>query len=122
LLKAIKESAIDCSLHKNKDESLMCYNFGKVSSNQFASHPTIEEDKGDQNQVEIKEQKWRPKQITLDDGVKYVLNENTNEVYDFDSYNRFKETGEEMILIGHLITKDVVVGKKKVQKYEIERI
>jgi hypothetical protein len=120
-LKAIKESAIDCSLHKNKDEPLMCYNFGKVSSNQFASHPTIDEDKGDQNQVEIKEQKWRAKQITMD-GVKYVLNEKTNEVYDFDSYRRFKESGEDLVLIGHLVVKEVVVGKKKVKKVEIEKV
>lgn len=121
LLKAIKESAIDCSLHKNKDEPLVCYNFGKVSSNQFASHPTIDEDRGDQNQVEIKEQKWRAKQITLD-GVKYVLNEKTNEVYDFDSYSRFKESGDELVLLGHLVVKEVVVGKKKVKKIEIERV
>lgn len=121
LLKAIKESAIDCSLHKNKDEPLMCYNFGKVSSNQFASHPTIDEDKGDQNQVEIKEQKWRAKQITLD-GVKYVLNEKTNEVYDFDSYTRFRESGEDLVLVGHLVVKEVVIGKKKLKKIEIEKL
>jgi len=71
--------------------------------------------------VEIKEQKWRAKQITLD-GVKYVLNEKTNEVYDFDSYSRFKESGEELVLLGHLVVKEVVVGKKKVKKVEIERV
>ena len=121
LLKAIKESAIDCSLHKNKDEPLMCYNFGKVSSNQFASHPTIEQDKGDQNQVEVKEQKWRAKEITIDE-VKYVLNENTDEIYDYDSYMRFKDSGEDLVLIGRLVTREIMVGKRKTKKIEIERV
>ena len=43
LLTSIKESAIDCSLYKegHKEESLVCYGYGKVESNQFSSYPNL---------------------------------------------------------------------------------
>ena len=42
ILKSIKETS-DCSLYAN-NEDLVCFNFGKISSNQFGSFPSIEED------------------------------------------------------------------------------
>ena len=43
ILKSIKETSIDCSLYTN-NEDLVCFNFGKITSNQFGSLPSIEED------------------------------------------------------------------------------
>ena len=37
LLKAVKESAVDCVIHSGKDDSepLQCFTFGQVNSNNF---------------------------------------------------------------------------------------
>ena len=45
LLKAVKETAIDCNLYSKTRESekLVCYGFGKVKSNDFSSFPRIAE-------------------------------------------------------------------------------
>merc|ERR1711991_610822 len=56
ILKSIKETSIDCSIHENK-EDIVCFNYGRVISNSMGSVPSIEKDefeKTDQNR-EIKE-------------------------------------------------------------------
>jgi len=117
ILKAIKETAIDCQLYssiskKSKDsENLVCYNFGKVESNQYSSYPSFEEDRSMKDGLDVKRIQWNARKITLND-IEYALNENTMEVYDYNSYLQAKENGSELILIGKLI--------KKGKKYVIE--
>ena len=88
ILKAVKESSIDCALHlkSNKAENLQCFTFGSSGSDKFAYEPSLEEEQSDaiadKNKKEIT---WKAKQIELD-GIKYALNPKTNEVYDLDSY------------------------------------
>ena len=116
ILRAIKETAIDCSLYNkdpNPDDPLVCYGFGKVSSNQFGSHPRLEDDI-QQPAVEegMKEVKWRAKRIKdKSTGREYALNDKTGEVYDLDSYERHIESGAELQLVGRLIEK-IINGKK----------
>ena len=118
ILRAIKETAIDCSLYNkesNPDDPLVCYGFGKVSSNQFGSHPTLEEDI-EQPAAEqgTKEVKWKAKKIQdTKTGIEYAMNPRTREVYDLDSYTRYIETGGELELVGHIVEREER-GKKKV--------
>ena len=109
ILRAVKESAVDCNIYSvlaKKDdpdgEKLVCYGFGKVESNQFASYPTLEKDQGEKAGLDIKTINWVATKVTIA-GVEYALNEKTNEVYDFESYQRAVQTGSQPILIGRLV-------------------
>jgi hypothetical protein len=104
ILKAVKQSAMDCSLYatKNKDEPLVCYNYGKVESNQFGSFPSFEQDRGEKMGLNVKAVQWEAREITYK-GKKYALNENTHEIFDYDSYLQSKENASEPFLVGHMI-------------------
>jgi hypothetical protein len=105
ILQAVKESAIDCNLYsstRSSDEPLVCYGFGKVASNAFASHPMFEKDRDTAAEgLDVKTVKLRARRIKIGDE-NYALNEATMEVYDMESYNRAKVSGTEPILIGRL--------------------
>ena len=105
ILQAVKESAVDCNLYtstRSGDEPLVCYGFGKVSSNAFASHPIFEKDRDAAvDGLDVKTVKMRAVRIKIGDE-NYALNEATMEVYDLESYNRAKVSGTEPILVGRL--------------------
>ena len=103
ILKAVKESAVDCSLYssKNKDESLVCYGYGKIESNQFGSYPSFEQDRGQKMDLNLRAVAWEAKKITFNNK-DYAWNQRTNEIYDYNTYLQSKETGEELVLIGNL--------------------
>ena len=88
ILHSIKESAIDCELYssKNKDENVVCYGYGKVSSNNFSSYPTFKNDKSSDKLLNQKQIKFVAQVITFNN-IDYALNEKTMEVYDLDTYN-----------------------------------
>ena len=110
ILKSMKETAIDCQLYSSiskksvDSENLVCYNFGKVESNQYSSYPSFEEDRGTKEGLDVKRIQWNARKITLK-GIDYALNEDTMEVYDYNSYLQSKENGTELVLIGKLIKK-----------------
>ena len=110
LLKAVKESAIDCSLYStDSNENLVCYGYGKVESNQFGSYPSLKQDEELKDDLNVKKQKLKLVKATID-GVDYAVNKDTNEVYDMASYVRSKTTGENLIYIGKIIRQ----GKKNI--------
>jgi hypothetical protein len=111
ILRAIKETAVDCNLYatNNKEEELVCYGFGKVESNAFSSYPSFEEDKKNKEGLDVKKVTWRGK-IIKENGIEYVLNPDTNEVYDYNSYKSVMEGVGNLILVGKLVRK----GNKQV--------
>ncbi len=104
ILKSIKETAMDCNLYakSNKSENLVCYGnqYGKATSNDFSGYPTIEEDERERMDINIRETVVSVQKLTLD-GVSYVYNKSTNEVYDYNTYMNSKQ----MVLIGYLSKK-----------------
>ena len=115
LLKAIKESSIDCSIHvkSSTKEKLTCLSFGKPSVNSFSYNPNYLQDENDNistlNKTKIT---WRGKELTFN-GKKMILREDTKEVYDYESYMNALETpGIVPIIIGKL-------EKSKEGKYKI---
>ena len=44
ILTAVKETAMDCALYNKGSNEFACYNFGKLSSNNFSTIPDIEDD------------------------------------------------------------------------------
>jgi Helicase conserved C-terminal domain len=104
LLTAIKESSIDCSVYAPKsNENLVCYNYGIVRSNQFGSFPSLEEDQQQKTQMDVKEKKVKLIKIKQK-GVEYAYNKTTGAVYDYSSYLRSLETGENLVYIGKIVT------------------
>jgi hypothetical protein len=118
ILKAVKESSIDCALHlkSNKSENLQCFTFGSSGSDKFAYEPSFNEEQSDA--IADKNKKaitWKAKQIELD-GAKYALNATTNEVYDLDSYM----TGQPVKVADLIIIKGK--GKGAAATYKLEFI
>ena len=102
LLKAVKESAMDCAIYpKSASDDLVCYGYGKVSSNQFGSYPSLEVDKFQKDDVNVKKQTLQLIKIIIQ-GRNYAYDKKSNIVYDMESYNRSKKTGEVMQEVGKL--------------------
>jgi hypothetical protein len=114
ILKAIKETSIDCSLYNNNpDEPLTCYGFGLVKENQFSSYPRLETDLSEKV-ITTQAPKISWKGVEIEDpntGIKYSMNTKTREIYDLESYKKSILTGSELILVGKLVEKKVD-GKK----------
>jgi hypothetical protein len=104
LLKSIKETAVDCSLYNssNKEEKLVCYGFGKVTSNAFGSYPTLGEDLSDRPEINVKKEKLKLKMTQPINGVVYAVNPKTLEAYDLESYQQAKEGVGELVLVGKI--------------------
>jgi len=102
-LKAVKETSIDCSLYatKNKEEKLVCYGYGKVESNNFASYPSYDRDSAEKQDLNVRATVFKATKITYK-GEEYALNTSNNEIYTMDNYNEHKSTGSELKTVGVL--------------------
>ena len=101
ILKCVKETAIDCSIHKNS-ENLVCYgsSMGKVKSNQFISYPTLEETSGELEDLNVKAVKVKLTELKdpVREGVSYAFDKKTREIYDLTKYKR-----GELVLVGKVV-------------------
>jgi hypothetical protein len=108
ILKAIKESSIDCATHvkSSSKEGLVCLSFGQPNPNAFSYNPNYVQDENDTvaaiNRVTID---WEGRDfIYKKTGKKYVLRNDTHQVYDYDSVMQAKQIpGTVPILIGKLV-------------------
>jgi hypothetical protein len=117
LITAVKEASIDCAIYsQNSKENLHCLNFGEPSNTKFAYNPSISYDQTD-TVASLNKQKieWTAKSITIY-GIKYAAREMVKNklynIYDFNSYERAKVTGDNPILVGTL----EINGKTKIFK------
>ena len=90
LLGSVKEASIDCALHASfgEKEPIHCFTFGSSDNSKFAYKPSLKDE--DTDEIAAKNQTiltWKGQDITLA-GTKYVLKNDTKEVYDYDSYQR----------------------------------
>ena len=111
ILTAVKESSIDCTLYENKEENLSCFSFGEVRSNAFSSKPNIMQDMADKDVKEMRVQKASYREFIYD-GVTYVQNKDTYELYNKTDFAEAQKTGVTMYPVGKEIP-----GKKKVIFY-----
>jgi hypothetical protein len=87
-LKAIKESAMDCTLYKNK-EGLMCYGVGmdKNPGNQFLSYPIVDQDLAERDDLNVRKQTLKLAELKIEiRGVKYAIDKATDNLYDLAKY------------------------------------
>lgn len=103
ILRAIKETSIDCSLHKNKNEKIKCFTFGKVEPSKFAFKPNINGEESDQiENINKKQIVWKAKALKIN-GIKRIMREDTKEIYDYDEYMEAKDDDTILLLpIGRL--------------------
>ena len=104
MLKAVKETAIDCNLYNpfNKEENLVCYGFGKVNSNAFSSYPTIDQDLGEMDDINQKKTKLKLKATKPIDGIIYAIDPSTMLAYDMESYKQAQEGRGELVQVGKI--------------------
>jgi len=88
ILRATMETAMDCSLHKGSSD-LVCYNFGKVSSNNFSTVPILEQDATQKADLNVKKTKMTGVVMEIL-GKQYIAKstneKNVKELYDVDSH------------------------------------
>ena len=110
LLKNIKESAIDCSIHSSATaENLKCFSFGTVTPSTFSYQGSFEnESKDDVAQLNIQTVELNAQEVTIQ-GIKYAYVQESGDLYDWESY-----LNKQPVQIGKLIK----VG----DKYEIQRL
>ena len=103
ILRAVKESAIDCAIHKKEGDKLKCFTFGSTdkdkdkleyipSNYQLAYVPSINnEEKDEQFKQNVREEVIRIREEKVNDRTFYV-NVDTNDIYDPKSYDEYKRT------------------------------
>ncbi len=88
ILNAVKETAMDCALYKSDSKDLVCYTFGKVSSNEFSTVPILEQDATQHAEMNVKKQKMTGVIVEIM-GKKYIAKatneKNVKELYDIDT-------------------------------------
>jgi hypothetical protein len=115
LLKAVKEASIDCITHikSSANEKLTCLSFGNLSAENmdFSYNPDI---KMDQNDDTIKQNMVITnfgdfKIIVDDDGNRYVLNQETEQLYSEESYERAKTSGDpnDLVVVGNIVDESI---------------
>jgi hypothetical protein len=104
-MNAIKETAVDCNIFNpyNKSEKLVCYGFGKVSTNAFASYPTLGEDILEKSEVAVTKQIIKLKASKPIDGVIYAIDPKTMDAYDMESYESAQKGLGELVLVGKIV-------------------
>ena len=118
LLKAVKESSIDCAIHvkSSEKENLSCLSFNNFQHDDYSYNPNIVMDQDDvtarQNESVVLLSGLKGI-VNRKNGVekKYVLNKETNELYDYNSYlnAKVKNNIDELILVGRLNGKTVEI-------------
>lgn len=118
ILSAIQSTAVDCSLYSaglneqaklNGDDPLVCYSFGKVSSNAYSSHPILQEDLGVQEETGRNERKVTVQVRALAIPGKteaYVMNTENSDIYTRDNYEQALESNVELVAIGRVVKKN----------------
>ena len=107
LLVGIKEASIDCATYtkSNTKEGLVCLAFGQPSAADFSYNPNIAQDENDTtaaiNRVTVN---WEARPFTDRYGKQYMLRQDTNQVYDYDSVIQAQKIpGVRPILLGKLV-------------------
>ena len=117
LLVSVKSTSIDCATFSksNSANGIRCLIYDRPSHDEIIYHPNIEEDaRGDvaqERRTQTKRQiTWESQTVTIG-GKKYISKIGTNQIYDYDSFMRYKQTMEtdnpelsiELILYGYWI-------------------
>lgn len=88
ILRAIKESAVDCAIHSTakSSEKLKCYSMGNPTPEEWSFIPSYETDDRDQiSKINEKTQTLKLVALTFK-GKQYAFDKKSRKVYDYDSF------------------------------------
>ena len=126
ILKAIKETSIDCSIHSDPDskEALDCFSFGGDVTDDFTMEPNFSKDQiddvGQGNKEEVIGDVVEMTISVNGKKVKFALNKDTKEVYDYQSFKDYlKKKLKAPIIKGYLKLVKQSDGKIKKQFVKI---
>ena len=122
ILTAIQSTAMDCSLYsesmnafakRSGEPPLVCYGFGKVTSNAFSTYPTLEEDltKGETANVNERREKVAVVEFRYE-GENYVKNMKNGEIYTRANYEDAQENDVDLVVVGKMVRD--LEGKERV--------
>jgi hypothetical protein len=122
ILTAIQSTAMDCSLYsesmnafakRSGEPPLVCYGFGKVTSNAFSMYPTLEEDltKGETANVNERREKVAVVEFRYE-GENYVKNMKNGEIYTRANYEDAQENDVDLVVVGKIVRD--LEGKERV--------
>ena len=104
LLKSVKESAIDCSIHtrsSGKETDLKCFVIGNPREDKYIYTPNISnQDKDEGMKLNKKTEVVKLNELTIN-GILYAYNKETKDLYDYDSYLK-----QELLLLGKLVKQE----------------
>lgn len=104
LLKSVKESAIDCSIHSRssgKETDLKCFVIGNPREDKYIYTPNISnQDKDEGMKLNKKTEVVKLNELTIN-GILYAYNKETKDLYDYDSYLK-----HELLLLGKLVKQE----------------
>jgi hypothetical protein len=107
LLKAIKETAMDCRLYKqlNAAENLVCYGEGvNIESNDFGTFPSWDEDLLVREDINLRQEEVNPVKITVPGNPPKSYVRVEDKLYDLDAY----ENSKDLVLVAYYRNKKVV--------------
>jgi len=129
ILRSVKQTSIDCSLYNSSvseetsGEKLVCYNFGKINSNDFSSRPSIQEDLRleDSEDLNIRQEVLKFKLIPAKDP-KYAMDSKTFILYSIESYKRAKKNQQMGMDLLERVGKveEIKVGRKMEYKIVLD--
>jgi len=122
ILTAIQSTAMDCSLYsesmnafakRSGEPPLVCYGFGRVTSNAFSTYPTLEEDltKGETANVNERREKVAVVEFRYE-GEDYVKNLKNGEIYTRSNYEDAQENDVDLVVVGKIVRD--LEGKERV--------
>ena len=119
LLRAVKEASIDCAVQMRKGgENLTCFAFARSKGGEFSYLPAMS-GSGEDRMGEANRRKKIVKVRKISYGGKsYMVNMETLEVYDYESYQiTKKQKGAVPVVIGTIVTIKTGKGEKKIIKF-----
>lgn len=121
ILSAVKDSAIDCVIHKKDGDDLKCYSFAlSDEKNKLSYEPSFYKNEKEiqsivvkQNEINIQKDKVRGSKGTE---ITYYVNKNTGEIYDIESYELSAKNKDVSLL--KVIGKKMIKSKDNKKFYE----
>jgi hypothetical protein len=87
LLKSVKESSVDCEVYDNTKEGLVCYTYGRATSNEFGAFPSYAEDRYVREGTDVEKRTVAIEKVVIK-GKNYAHNTETDELYDYAVYKK----------------------------------
>jgi uncharacterized transporter YbjL len=89
---------------RSGEPPLVCYGFGRVTSNAFSMYPTLEEDLTKGEMVNVNERREKVAVVEFRYGEEnYVKNMKNGEIYTRSNYEDAQENDVDLVVVGKMV-------------------